>query len=61
MITDVLQIDQGWSAEQRLAAEQVRRFVDQYVLPGIGAHHQNETFPEELVAPLRERHPWSLR
>lgn len=53
MITDILQIDAHWTAEQRLAVEQVRRFVDQQVLPCIGAHHQNETFPEELVAPLR--------
>lgn len=54
MITDILQIDAQWSAEQRLAAAQVRRFVDLHVLPCIGAHHQHETFPEELIAPLRE-------
>lgn len=50
---DILALNQTLSAEQRMALEAVRRFVDSEVLPCIATHHQNETFPEELVPSLQ--------
>ena len=51
--TDILHLDTTLTEEQRLAIRQVRRFVNDEVLPCIGGHHQNETFPEDLVPSLK--------
>jgi glutaryl-CoA dehydrogenase len=53
-VTDLFGLDEDWTTEQRLVVEQLRRYVDERVLPTIAAHHNDETFPEEAVAGLRE-------
>lgn len=50
---DILGLEERWTSEQRMALRPVRRFVDEEVLPCIASHHQNETFPEELMPSFR--------
>ncbi|MCF6287379.1 MAG: acyl-CoA dehydrogenase family protein [Candidatus Hydrogenedentes bacterium] len=54
IMTDLFRLDEDWTVEQREVIAQVRRYVDDAVLPCIGAHHNDETFPEEIIAGLRE-------
>ena len=53
-VLDLFELDADWSEEQRAIVEQVRRFVNNEVLPVIGEHHNNETFPEEIIPTLRQ-------
>lgn len=52
--TDIYNLDADWSDEQCAIIEEVRRYVDSSVLPVMGAHHNDETFPESIVAGLRD-------
>lgn len=51
--TDILRINDTWTSDQQALVEPVRRFVDDDVLPCIAHHHQHESFPEELIPPLK--------
>ncbi len=53
-LTDLYKMDELWTTEQRAIVEEVRRYVDTVVLPAIGQHHNEERFPEEMIAGLRE-------
>ena len=48
-ILDLLELEDYWSEAQRAAVDQVRRLVDQEILPVMPKHHQEGTFPEELI------------
>jgi glutaryl-CoA dehydrogenase len=45
---DYYALDSLLTEEERLARDSVRSFVDAEVLPGIGLHFRNGTFPSEL-------------
>jgi glutaryl-CoA dehydrogenase len=47
--TDFYDIEQELSAEERMARDTVRRFVEREFLPGIRAHYRAGTFPLGLV------------
>jgi len=53
-ILDLYELDAEYSEEQRAIVDQVRRFVNNEVLPCIGEHHNNETFPEEILPTLKQ-------
>jgi glutaryl-CoA dehydrogenase len=46
---DFFAIDAQLSEEERAVRDSVRRFVDERVLPVIGTHYVNGTFPRDLV------------
>jgi glutaryl-CoA dehydrogenase len=46
---DFLKLDDDLTDEQRMVRDQVRRFVDTEVMPGIGANYSAGRFPTELV------------
>jgi glutaryl-CoA dehydrogenase len=50
--TDLFDVRSELSEDERLVQESVGRFVDQRVLPSIGKHFEEHTFPRELVAEL---------
>lgn len=50
--TDFLNIDASLSDEERLIRDSVRKFVDSKVIPTIGSHFDNHTFPDNLVREL---------
>ena len=52
--TDFLDVGELLSPEERLIGQTVRRLVDDRVLPIIGEHFEQATFPLELVTPLAE-------
>ena len=54
IMTDLFRLDEDWADEQCEVIAQIRRYVDEVVLPCIGAHHNDETFPEEIISGLRE-------
>ncbi|RKG99482.1 acyl-CoA dehydrogenase [Corallococcus sp. CA053C] len=53
-ITDLFRIDDLLSAEEKAARDSVARFVDTEVLPIIGRHFRDGTFPAHLVPGLAE-------
>ncbi|KFE67655.1 acyl-CoA dehydrogenase family protein [Hyalangium minutum] len=53
-ITDLLLIDQLLTDEERAARDTVARFVDEKVLPIIGQHFREGTFPAHLIPGLAE-------
>ncbi|MEK6704493.1 MAG: acyl-CoA dehydrogenase family protein [Bdellovibrionota bacterium] len=48
-ILDVYELDDDWSEEQKTLIRQVRRFVDQEILPIMREHHTQGTFPVQLL------------
>ena len=46
---DYYAIDELYEPEERLAQATVRAFVDQHVMPRIGRHFRDGTFPTELI------------
>ena len=46
---DLYELDLDWSEEQRAAIDQVRRFVDNEVLPQINEDHNAERLPEGII------------
>jgi glutaryl-CoA dehydrogenase len=53
-ITDLFLIDDLLSAEEKAARDTVARFVDREVLPIIGRHFREGTFPAHLIPGLAE-------
>jgi glutaryl-CoA dehydrogenase len=53
-ITDLFLIDDLLSAEEKAARDTVARFVDREVLPIIGKHFREGTFPAHLIPGLAE-------
>ncbi|CAM4198081.1 acyl-CoA dehydrogenase [Corallococcus sp. ZKHCc1 1396] len=53
-ITDLFRIDDLLSADEKAARDSVARFVDSEVLPIIGRHFRDGTFPAHLVPGLAE-------
>ena len=53
-ITDLFRLDDLLSAEEKAARDTVARFVDAEVLPIIGKHFREGTFPAHLVPRLGE-------
>ncbi|RKH52282.1 acyl-CoA dehydrogenase family protein [Corallococcus aberystwythensis] len=53
-ITDLFRIDDLLSAEEKAARDAVARFVDAEVLPIIGQHFRDGTFPAHLIPGLAE-------
>jgi len=51
---DFLNLDDELTDEQRLVRDQVRRFVDNEVMPTIGANYSAGRFPDELVPKIAE-------
>jgi glutaryl-CoA dehydrogenase len=51
---DFYRMDDLLSDEERMVRDTVRRFVDQRVLPIIGEHFENATFPKELIPEMAE-------
>jgi glutaryl-CoA dehydrogenase len=52
--TDLYNIDQLLNEEERMVRDTVRRFVKERVMPVIGEHFENGTFPRELVSEIAE-------
>lgn len=53
-ITDLFRIDDLLSAEEKAARDAMARFVDAEVLPIIGKHFRDGTFPAHLIPGLAE-------
>lgn len=53
-VTDLYRLDDLLSPEERALRDEVARFVDREVLPVIGAHFRQHTFPRALVPRLAE-------
>lgn len=51
---DYLDLDQELSAEERLARDSIRRYVDEQVLPVIESNYLEGRFPEELISGIAE-------
>ena len=51
---DYYQIDDLYTEEERMVRNTVREFVSAEVMPTIGKHFVNGTFPEELIAKFGE-------
>jgi glutaryl-CoA dehydrogenase len=51
-LLDLYDVHAELSEDERLVQESVARFVDERVLPGIGRHFEDHTFPRELIAEL---------
>jgi glutaryl-CoA dehydrogenase len=49
---DYYAIDELLSEDERLVRDTVREFVDERVMPSIGMHFRNATFPTELVGEM---------
>jgi glutaryl-CoA dehydrogenase len=49
---DLIGIEDELQDEERLVRDSVARFVDAEVLPIIGRHFADHTFPRELIAPM---------
>src|SRR5258708_28434815 len=52
--TDLYNLDHLLSEEERMVRDTVRKFVQERVLPIIGAHFEAGTFPRQLVPELAE-------
>lgn len=46
--TDLFLLDDDWSDEQRAVIRQIRKFVDNEILPGINECHDKELLPEGI-------------
>jgi glutaryl-CoA dehydrogenase len=51
---DFFNIDAALTEEERAVRDSVRRFVDERVLPIIGQHYVDGTFPEHLIPEMAE-------
>ncbi|HEY0777488.1 MAG TPA: acyl-CoA dehydrogenase family protein [Gemmatirosa sp.] len=51
---DLFNIDAALTEEERAVRDSVRRFVDEEVLPIIGTHYVEGTFPRHLIAKMGE-------
>ena len=51
---DLFNIDAALTEEERAVRDSVRRFVDERVLPIIGKHYVDGTFPRELIPEMAE-------
>ena len=51
---DFFNIDAALTEEERAVRDSVRRFVDERVLPIIGKHYVDGTFPEHLIPEMAE-------
>src|SRR6266487_150043 len=51
---DLYNIDSLLSEEERMVRDTVRKFVQERVLPGIGEHFEQGTFPRELIPEIAE-------
>ncbi|MBM4225422.1 MAG: acyl-CoA dehydrogenase, partial [Gammaproteobacteria bacterium] len=49
---DLIGIEDELQDEERLVRDSVARFVDAEVLPIIGRHFAEHTFPRDLISPL---------
>ncbi|HET6370959.1 MAG TPA: acyl-CoA dehydrogenase family protein, partial [Nitrospiria bacterium] len=49
---DFLKFDDELSSEERMIRDEVRRWVDEQVLPVIVSHFESGSFPTELIQPL---------
>lgn len=49
---DIVGINDELQEEERLVRDSVARFVDAEVLPVIGRHFADHTFPKDLIAPM---------
>jgi glutaryl-CoA dehydrogenase len=47
--TDFLQLQRHFTEEESMARDTAARFVDERVIPVIGEHFRNATFPKELI------------
>ncbi len=50
--TDFFDLDEDWTEEQRAAIDQVRRFVDNEILPTINEDHNVEKLPDDIMAKI---------
>jgi glutaryl-CoA dehydrogenase len=50
--TDFFDLDEDWTEEQRAAIDQVRRFVDNEILPTINEDHNVEKLPDNIMAKI---------
>lgn len=53
-ITDLFRLEDLLSDEEKAARDMVARFVDKEVLPIIGQHFREGTFPRHLIRPLAD-------
>ncbi len=49
---DIFELDQDWSDEQRAMIEQLHKFVDNEILPGINKCHNDETLLDGIYGKL---------
>ena len=54
MTTDFFNIESALSEDERAVRDSVRRFVDERVLPIIGKHYVDGTFPKHLIPEMAE-------
>lgn len=47
--TDLYELDQDWSDEQKEVIEQIHKFIDREVLPDINECHDQERLPEDII------------
>jgi glutaryl-CoA dehydrogenase len=52
--TDLYNVDHLLSEEERMVRETVHKFVQDRVVPGIGQHFEDGTFPRELIPEIAE-------
>ncbi len=51
---DYFAVDELYTEEERMVRDTVRKFVSAEVLPGVGKHFENGTFPTELIPKFGE-------
>lgn len=51
---DYYVLDELLEPEEKLARDTVREFVDEQIMPGIGMHFRNGTFPTDLIPRMGE-------
>ncbi|MBI5139639.1 acyl-CoA dehydrogenase family protein [Candidatus Nomurabacteria bacterium] len=51
-ILDLFELEKAWSEEQKEAVVQIRRFVNQEVLPIMQEYHNKGVFPKDLIPKL---------
>jgi glutaryl-CoA dehydrogenase len=51
---DFLNLDALFSDEEKMIRDSIRQFVGQEILPSIGEHYENGTFPKNLIPKLGE-------
>ncbi|MBI5548759.1 MAG: acyl-CoA dehydrogenase family protein, partial [Deltaproteobacteria bacterium] len=50
--SDLFHLDDLLTDEQRMVRQSVRAFVDKEVMPVIGKHYRDGTFPTDLIKPM---------